>query len=304
HGGYKRQRLHVRGKAAPTTTTERPFIRVWNSFVRSVQPNFSLRNLTNPLVNLFNDGTANIIETPPVFVQSIDPEEQQQFQNVEVDRPQSSNKKKRKRRKQQKRRPVIDSEEFYDPYDYYGAPPAQPSLLPQAQPMFFFDTNSGSYYGVQRFRPEDFDDQRNYYNQFYGSGLQSQSNEENGEEPEMEDEEPTPLAKLNTKKVTLLRPLTLLVQTTDDKNDVNAAAVEESASTEDNTTTEPSAGDSEDAEASYSSLSESMRNALGTYMRDDHLNRQRQRHEVSAAAESSVSVTPRHRHGYFRLRAW
>ncbi|XP_022209439.2 uncharacterized protein LOC111065526 [Drosophila obscura] len=287
-GGYRRRSVHGLGKAAPTTTTERPLVRVWNSFIRSVQPSFSLRNLTNPLANFFNDGSTNIIETSPVFLQSLD-EDLDPKPEDPTPEVQSSKKRKRKHRKQQKRRPAYDSQEYDDSYDYYAPP------LPPAQPMFFYDTNSGSYYGVQRFSPEDF--QTNYYNRFDPSS-------------EREPQEPTILGKINTKKITLLRPLPLSAAGTVDASDSanqNEDVFDENNLNDNTALTDSTsygiAEDDDDA-TSHSPLSKSMRNALGTYMRDDQRNRQRQRQSernggVTAVSEAGAKVSPRHRNRYF-----
>ncbi|XP_001358086.4 uncharacterized protein [Drosophila pseudoobscura] len=292
-GGYRRRRIHdIQGKAAPTTTTERPLVRVWNSFIRSVQPSLSWRNLTNPLANFFNDGSANIIETSPVFLQSLDEDLDPQPESPTPE-SQSSKKRKRKRRKQQKRRPAFDAQE-YDPYDYYAPP------LPPAEPMFFYDTNSGSYYGVQRFSPQDF--QANYYNHFDPAS-------------EGEPQEPTVLGKINTKKIALLRPLPLSAVGTVDASDSanqNEDTDDEIDSNDSTALTDATSygiGEEDDDAASQSPLSESMRNALGTYMRDDQPNRQRQRQSgrnggVTAISDSGAKVSPRNQNRYYSLRAW
>ncbi|XP_017074574.1 uncharacterized protein LOC108110163 [Drosophila eugracilis] len=308
-GGYRRRYVHSLAKAAPTTTTERPLVRVWNSFVRSVQPAFSFRNLTNPLANFFNDGSANIIETSPVYLHSYDDEQELQNEEPAPAVPQNSNKRKRKRRKQQKRRPVYDSEEnddAYSPYDPYFIPPPPP---PSAQPMFFYDTNSGSYYGVQRFSPQDF--QANFYNN-YNNQAESEA-EEMVSEPEVES---PAVRRLGTRKVTLLRPLHLssakgqppskLAEVskpvTSNENEDTVEEIDSSA---------PSSATSNDEDdgdiATHSPLSESMRNSLGTYMRDDRHTRQRQRlaSDGAGAFDSSAKVSPRHHQRHlFRLGAW
>ncbi|SPP83099.1 uncharacterized protein LOC117585386 [Drosophila guanche] len=295
-GGYRRRQLTGYGKARSTTTTERPLVRVWNSFIRSVQPSFSLRNLTNPLANFFNDGSTNIIETTPVFLQAVDEDQELKLEEP-IPEQQSSKKRKRKRRKQLKRRPSYDSQEYDDPYEYY----APPLPAPPAQPMFFYDTNSGSYYGVQRFSPQDF--QPNYYNGFDPS-------------PEIEPQEQPILGKINTKKITLLRPLPLSspevqspVSTVDASDSANQSEeVVDDDSSSDSTpladATTHSIGEGDNDAPKPAPLSESTRNALGTYMRDDQRSRQRQRHSernggVTTVSEAGAKVTPRHRKRYF-----
>ncbi|XP_017048876.1 uncharacterized protein LOC108093366 [Drosophila ficusphila] len=306
-GGYRRRYVNSLGKAAPTTTTERPFIRYWNSFVRSVQPSFSFRNLTNPLANFFNDGSSNIIESSPVYLQSYDEQEQQLDEPNPVASP-NSNKRKRKRRKQQKRRPAYESEEnddAYAPYDPYFVPPPPP---PHAQPMFFYDTHSGSYYGVQRFSPQDF--QANFYN------FNAQQNEQEEVESEPEEEAPV-VRRLSSRKVALLRPLPL----SSIKSQVPAKLVEvskpekfnENEQTDDETESNapsnaPADDEEDDADIEpNSSLSESMRNTLGTYMRDDRHTRRRQMlaSDGAGAHDSDAQVSPRNQQRrVFRLDAW
>ncbi|KAH8383118.1 hypothetical protein KR009_006923, partial [Drosophila setifemur] len=311
-GGYRRRNVYAYGKAAPTTT-ERPLVRVWNSFVRSVQPTFSFRNLTNPLANFFNDGSANIIETSPVALQSYDEQEQElQLEEPYPVAPSNSNKRKRKRRKQQKRRPVYDSEEFRDPYDPYF--PQSPPLSP-AQPMYFFDTNSGNYYGVQRYSPLDFQ------NNFYPYPNQQQAG--SGEEESQQTEDLPLVRRLGPRKVTLLRPLTSAQRQSQSQSvevieqkptnesegaeeEENESELNDSTATSDPTSSDATGEDDSDI-PTHSPLSESMRNTLGTYMRDDRHNRQRQRKAGVGPAvfDSAAKDSPRyHPRRVFRLGAW
>ncbi|XP_017017433.1 uncharacterized protein [Drosophila kikkawai] len=310
-GGYRRRYVHGLGKAAPATTTERPLVRVWNSFVRSVQPAFSFRNLTNPLANFFNDGSANIIETSPVLIQSYDEEQELPYEEPAPLTSPSSSKRNRKRRKQLKRRPVYDSDESEDPYgsyEPYYAPPPHPA---HPQPMFFYDTNSGSYYGVQRFSPQDF--QASFYH--YPDQQQGEL-----EQDENEQEEPAVMRRLGHRKVTLLRPLPVSPPKTPSAAKLTELS-EPEATNESEDTIEETESDSDDSSASadattgedesdmatHSPLSESMRNALGAYMRDDRHSRQRQRQtsEGAGAFDAEAKVSPRlHPRRFFRLGAW
>lgn len=307
-GGYRRRYIHSLGKAAPTTT-ERPLVRVWNSFVRSVQPAFSFRNLTNPLANFFNDGSTNIIETSPVYLQSYDEDQELQFEEPAQVASQATKKRKRKRRKQQKRRPSYDSAEnddAYSPYDPYFVPPSPPR---SAEPMFFYDTNSGSYYGVQRFSPQDFQ------SNFYGSFIIPPPREAEDVEGEHEEEAPV-MRRLGTRKVTLLRPLPLLsakgqsltklLEVSKPEHPIeneDAAEETDSSAPSDAPTSDDDDGDVE----AHSPLSESMRNTLGTYMRDDSHTRQRQRlaSDAAGANDSAAKVSPRHHQRHLaRLSSW
>ncbi|XP_070853185.1 uncharacterized protein [Drosophila suzukii] len=308
-GGYTRRYVHSLAKANPEPTTERPLVRVWNSFVRSVQPSFSFRNLTNPLANFFNDGSANIIESSPVYLQTYDDDQELQHEEPAPVASQSSNKRKRKRRKQQKRRPIYDAEEdddAYSPYNHYYAPPPPPS---SAEPMFFYDSNSGNYYGVQRFSPQDF--QARFYNNFHDQ--QQSEPEEVDSEPE---EDTSVVRRLSNRKVTLLRPLPLsTVKSSSPAKSIevskpetanqNEDIVEEPDSSAPNDTT---TNDEDDGDiATHSPLSESMRNTLGTYMRDDRHTRQRQRlaSDGAGALDSEAKVSPRHsQRRLFRLATW
>ncbi|XP_020799486.1 uncharacterized protein LOC110177209 [Drosophila serrata] len=310
-GGYRRRYVHGLGKAAPTTTTERPLVRVWNSFVRSVQPAFSFRNLTNPLANFFNDGSANIIETSPVLIQSYEDDQELPYEESAPVASQSSSKRKRKRRKQLKRRPVYDSDESedpYGPYEPYYAPPPHPA---HTQPMFFYDTNSGSYYGVQRFSPQDFQSSFYHYpNQQHGEA----------EQGEIEQEKPAVMRRLGNRKVTLLRPLPVSAPKAPSPAKLTEFS-EPGTTNESDDTIEDTENDSDDSSASgdstigeeennmatHSPLSESMRNALGAYMRDDRHSRQRQRQtsEGAGAFDAEAKVSPRsHPRRFFRLGAW
>nr|XP_043068400.1 uncharacterized protein LOC108128942 [Drosophila bipectinata] len=308
-GGYTRRYVHNLGKAAAAPTTERPLVRVWNSFVRSVTPSISFRNLTNPLANFFNDGTANIIETSPVVLQAYDDEQNSHQEEPYPVVQESSNKRRRKRRKQQKRRPTFGSEEYGDPYNPYDPYFTQSPPLSPEQPMFFYDTNSGNYYGVQRYSPQDF--QANFFNSFHA---------QDEAEPEVESpaEQIPVLRKLSTRKVTLLRPLPLssakvqsqshLAETVQPEPTNSNEEVAEESDLNDSTATSDAPTSEDDGEIdSQSPLSESMRNSLGAYMRDDHHTRQRQRQSgiEGRVFDSSAKVSPRNQQRrYFRLGAW
>lgn len=323
-GGYnRRRRLRVRGKAAPTTTTERPFVRVWNSLIRSVQPNFGLRNLTNPLVNLFNNGNANFIETVPLQAQSYaETQDTQQKPPSQTATTKNPNKRKRKRRKQQKQRPSYDSvEQLDDPYDpYYSSDYLRLSLAhqqQQQQPMFYYGPNLGSYYDTRRLQAlndyaalNDYtSSQVGYYDPLFDAGSAPIDDQE------LEYASDEELGKLNTKKLTVLRPLSLTIKLpsntdTNDESEVNdnAAADEvvndvanDENDVEASVGNKPEDGSSSTAnEIATAALSESMRNALGTYMRDDPENRQRQRQsEKPAETETPAVERPRQRHHLF-----
>ncbi|EDW67679.2 uncharacterized protein [Drosophila virilis] len=293
--GLKRNHnLAGQAKAAPSTTTERPFLRVWNSFLRSVQPNFGLQNLTNPLVNLFNNGNTNIVETLPVqAVYTDEHEDELQQQQSSTSGTQSANKRKRKRRKQQKRRPVYDSQEQDDPYDYYGAPLTV--SLPQHQPMFYYGPSD--YYGMRRLQHYN---QPNYYDQYFEDNLQAEGDAQDAAEES--------LGELNAKKYTVLRPISLAIKLPseelsaetilDESNDDNLANEDEDENY--GVDTEGGVGSAAtDATNDDHELSESMRNALGAYMRDDHRNRQRQRQsDTHKEMGAPAKVKPRKHQRY------
>ncbi|XP_064551099.1 uncharacterized protein LOC135437165 [Drosophila montana] len=295
----KRNRnLPGQAKAAPSSTTERPFLRVWNSFLRSVQPNFGLHNLTNPLVNLFNNGNTNIIETLPVqavYTDELDEELQQQQSSTSG--TQSANKRKRKRRKQQKRRPIYDSQEQDDPYNYYGAP--LPVSLPPHQPMFYYGPSD--YYGMRRLQHyNDYAPQPNYYDQYFEDNLLVEDDAQDAAEEN--------LGKLNANKYTVLRPISLAIKLPSDELSVGTTLDESidhnSANENEDETyginTEGGVGSAAtDATNDDHELSESMRNALGTYMRDDHRNRQRQRQsDTHKKMGAPAKVKPRKHQRY------
>ncbi|XP_051862864.1 uncharacterized protein LOC127565944 [Drosophila albomicans] len=300
-GGYRRgQGRRVRAKAASTvtTTTQRPIVRVWNSFVRSVQPNFGFRNLTNPLTNLFNNGNANIIETVPLQAIYNDQKEQEQQQELEQDdseaTTQSPSKRKRKRRKQQKRRPVYDSaEQDDDPYGYYGGS-SLPIALPHQQPMYYYP-NLENYYDLRRLQAyNDYAQHASYYDPSY-----YEESPVEDEQPQYESEEN--VRKLNGKKYAILRPLALAIKVPN--NDASVAAIDEVLDDDRLATNDEDAANEADVVAtegasddSASTLSESMRNAIGTYMRDDQRNRERQRQAEKVEAQGIAKIRPRNRH--------
>lgn len=303
-GGYNRhRRLRGRGKAAPTTTTERPFVRVWNSLIRSVQPNFGLRNLTNPLVNLFNNGNANFIETVPLQAENFaDSQDSQQKPQSPIATTRNPNKRKRKRRKQQKQRPTYDSvEQIDDPFDYYGPDYMRLSLVQQQQPMFYYGSNLGSYYDTRRLQAlNDYNHQIGYYDPQFAAGSDTTD--------ELDYTSGGELGKLNTKKITVLRPLALAVKLssndpttvdseTNTKEGADDAAIVVASNDDD---VDVSVGDKPEGsnssipnDISIAGFTGSMRNALGTYMRDDLENRQRQRQSENKVDTKTSIERPR-----------
>ncbi|KAH8381745.1 hypothetical protein KR093_011520, partial [Drosophila rubida] len=235
-----------------------------------------------------------------------DPNEQQQHQEPEQGESaattQSPSKRKQKRRKQQKRRPAYDSlEQDDDPFDFYGSS-ALPIALPHQQPMYYYGPHLDSYYDLRRLQAyNDYAQQASYYDPYYEEGESQYTNEEN-------------VRKLNGKKYALLRPLALAIKmpnseaaplTILDVNDDNAAN-DEDAIIDDVTTESGDAGAVESADQSVANedsasmvLSESMRNAIGTYMRDDQRNRQRQRQgEKKVEALGLAKIKPRNWHSF------
>ncbi|XP_043070732.1 nuclear control of ATPase protein 2 isoform X2 [Drosophila grimshawi] len=308
--GYNRRRqLPGQGRARGTTTTERPLIRVWNSFLRSVQPNFGLHNLTNPLVNLFSNGNANIIETLPLRTelyndeQATAEEEEEQQQQPEQS---TASKRKRRRRKQQKRRPVFESEEQTDyPYDYYGD-----NTLPMPS-LYYYHPHD--YYGLRRLQNyQDYAQPASYYHPYF-----VEQNAVNEEETDSEYTSTDNLGKLNTKKkVAVLRPLSLAFalpaaeQNTANKHVASSAEANENEDEDEDDSflvvgskPEVNVGRIANEDRSTATLSESARNALGTYMRDDIQTRQRQRHseqqlKVDGASEKAKPRQRQHQEHY------
>lgn len=282
-------------------------MRVWNSLIRSVQPNFGLRNLTNPLVNLFNNGNANFIETVPLQAENFsDSQDSQQKPQSPIATTRNPNKRKRKRRKQQKRRPNYDSvEQIDDSFDYYGSDYLRLSLLQQQQPMFYYGSNIGSYYDTHRLQAfNDYNHQVGYYDPLFAAGTDTT------DEQELDFTSDGELGKLNTKKFTVLRPLALAVKLSSNeptaeseantKEGADDAAIVEASNDDD---ANASVGDTPEGsnssipnDISIAAFSESMRNALGTYMRDDLENRQRQRQSENKVDTKTSIERPRQRH--------
>lgn len=262
--------------------------------MRSVQPNFGLRNLTNPLVNLFNYGNANVIETVPLQAQLYGDDQEDEQDQSEVP-TENSNKRKRKRRKQQRRRPIYDSSEQDDSNDYYGSSLPLP-LRTRQQPMYYYGPNVDRYYDLRRLQAyNDYANQASYYQQYYEDGPSEE------EQPEYTAEETL------GKKYTVLRPLRLAIKVS---NSDSPAAIELDEENDESLLANDAANENDDApevvddsssmqDDSTSTLSESMRNAIGTYMRDDQRNRQRQRQsEKQVEAISSAKSKPRNRHSF------
>lgn len=134
-------------------------------------------------------------------------------------------------------------------------------------------------------------------------------------EGEHEEEAPV-MRRLGTRKVTLLRPLPLLsakgqsltklLEVSKPEHPIeneDAAEETDSSAPSDAPTSDDDDGDVE----AHSPLSESMRNTLGTYMRDDSHTRQRQRlaSDAAGANDSAAKVSPRHHQRHLaRLSSW
>lgn len=290
-------------------------MRVWNNLIRSVQPNFGLRNLTNPLVNLFNNGNANFIETVPLQAENFaDSQDSQQKPQSPIATTRNPNKRKRKRRKQQKQRPIYDSvEQIDDPFDYYGSDYLRLSLVQQQQPMFYYGPNIGSYYDTRRLQAlNDYNHQVGYYDPQFVAGADTT------DEQELDYTSGDELGKLNTKKITVLRPLALAVKLpsnvpstaeseTNTKEGADDATIVVASNDDD---ADASVGDKPEGsntsipnDISIAAFSESMRNALGTYMRDDLENQQRQRQsENQVDTKTSIEKPRQWQHLLFTAR--
>ncbi|KAH8310700.1 hypothetical protein KR044_002617 [Drosophila immigrans] len=235
--------------------------------------------------------------------------EQEQQQDLEQDEAaattQNPSKRKRKRRKQQKqRRPAYDAlEQDDDPYDYYRGS-ALPIALPQQQPLYYYGQNLDGYYDLRRLQAyHDYAQQPTYYDPSYYE-----------ESPSAEEQPEENVRKVNGKKYAVLRPLALaikmpnsdapvVIDVIDDANDDDdrLAANDEDAAVADDDVTNANADASEgetvtteDSASGSTVLSESMRNAIGTYMRDDQRNRQRQRQaEKKVEALGLAKIKPR-----------
>ncbi|KAH8417746.1 hypothetical protein KR222_005284, partial [Zaprionus bogoriensis] len=237
---------------------------------------------------------------------------QEQKQQTPPATTQNPNKRKRKRRKQQKRRPVYDSLDQDDAtYDYYAS--ALRLSMAQQQPMFYYGPDIGSYYDSQRLQA--FNDyassQPSYYNPLFADSAPVEEHEE-----ELQFNSDENLGKLNTKKVTVLRPLGLTIKLP--ANDQPSALInsdteeilanEEPDNEEVNASLSNPNADSDSASVDdddgSAALSASMRNEIGTYMRDDLENRERQRQSEKQVepATSAVEKPRQHQHFLFAAR--
>lgn len=266
-------------------------------------------------MNLFNNGNANFIETVPLQAENFaDSQDSQQKPQSPIATTRNPNKRKRKRRKQQKQRPIYDSvEQIDDPFDYYGSDYLRLSLVQQQQPMFYYGPNIGSYYDTRRLQAlNDYNHQVGYYDPQFVAGADTT------DEQELDYTSGDELGKLNTKKITVLRPLALAVKLpsnvpstaeseTNTKEGADDATIVVASNDDD---VDASVGDKPEGsntsipnDISIAAFSESMRNALGTYMRDDLENQQRQRQsENQVDTKTSIEKPRQWQHLLFTAR--
>ncbi|XP_018802521.1 PREDICTED: uncharacterized protein LOC108977355 isoform X2 [Bactrocera latifrons] len=129
-------------KSSPTTT-QRPFIRYWNNFIRNIRvpvPTISW-NMTNPLVNLFNAGYTNVIDTP---VGNYD------HRNTKRKRSKKTHDTKSKHSKKHKYTQAHDDDgDTYQAVSYNGyAAPYTHDYDPH-KVVYFYDPSTGQYYKMQ-----------------------------------------------------------------------------------------------------------------------------------------------------------
>ncbi|XP_039947518.1 uncharacterized protein LOC120766214 [Bactrocera tryoni] len=155
-------------KSSPTTT-QRPFIRYWNNFIRNIRvpvPTISW-NMTNPLVNLFNAGYTNVIDTPVG-----------NYNNRNTKRKRRKKTHTHSDTKHKYTQAYDDDEETYQSVSYNGyATPYTHDFEPQ-KAVYFYDPSTGQYYKMQT----------PYVNSYTLSESQQQQLDDAEEEEEQMDE--------------------------------------------------------------------------------------------------------------------
>lgn len=140
------RRAPSRYQKSHPTTTERPFVRYWNNFIRNIRvpvPTITW-NMTNPLVNLFNAGYTNVIDTPVG-----------NYNHKNTKRKRSKNTRKhantkaKHSKKHKHTHAYDDDEETYQADDYNGyAAPYTLDLNPN-KIAYYYDASTGQYYKLQ-----------------------------------------------------------------------------------------------------------------------------------------------------------
>ncbi|XP_053970019.1 uncharacterized protein LOC128871889 [Anastrepha ludens] len=300
-------------KASPTTT-ERPFIRYWNNFVRNIRlpvPSISW-NMTNPLVNLFNAGATNVIDSPV----------------GNYNRRRTKRKRSKSTRKQTKKRkhtPTIYEGEENDTYQTSGGyggyeEPFTVKFDPR-KTLYFYDASTGQYYNIRK-------TQTQYLNIYAPNEQQQQQLDEVEEQEEEEVEEPDiqaesiapqiepptmetgnestefshePMEQINE------QPILSDSQEVQDSAEVEIIPpeVENIDESEEQTLVGQPFDDIQLSKQQNAKNVEMLRNSIGTYMSDDRLNRMRQRTSTKhkpKAVRSRVKSQPRTKLTYYVLQ--
>ncbi|XP_054726739.1 uncharacterized protein LOC129236394 [Anastrepha obliqua] len=275
---------------ATLTTTERPFIRYWNNFVRNIRlpvPSISW-NMTNPLVNLFNAGATNVIDSPV----------------GNYNRRRTKGKRSKSTRKQTKKRkhtPTIYEGEENDAYQTAGGyggyeEPFTVKFDPR-KTLYFYDPSTGQYYNIRK-------TQTQYLNIYAPTEQQQQQQLDDIEEQEEEEvEEPDGQAASITPQI---EPPTM--ETSNESTESSHEPMEQineqpilsdSQKVQDSAEVEiipPEVENIDELEEQtldghpFDDIQlskqqnvknvEMLRNSIGTYMSDDRLNRMRQRTSI------------------------
>ncbi|CAD6993830.1 unnamed protein product [Ceratitis capitata] len=309
-------------KSSPITT-ERPFIRYWNNFVRNIRvpvPSITW-NMTNPLVNLFNAGVTNVIDTP--------------VGNYNRGGSKRKRSKSTKSKNSKKRKPIhtdydVDEDETYQAVSYggYGEPYADD--YDPRKIMYFYDASTGQYYKMQT----------QYVNSYALAEQQlqqQQQQQQNDDDDEAELQEADEIEAIEGHVAMVdaqIEPPTAesVNESNENENETAQHADEEEEALSDGEEGRDSGeveiipadmeifDDSAEEQTTHKQqlveqtksnkskrvkIVEELRNSIGSYMRDDHFNRMRQRAKakpIPQTLRSSLKARPRRKFTYYLLQ--
>nr|XP_036217145.1 uncharacterized protein LOC118680633 isoform X2 [Bactrocera oleae] len=310
----KERRVAHRHQNSNPTTTQRPFIRYWNNFIRNIRvpvPTISW-NMTNPLVNLFNAGYTNVIDTP---VANSNHQSKKRKRSKKIRKHSDT---KTKHSKKQKHTDAYDDvDETYHTVSYNGyATPYTLDFDPH-KVIYYYDPSTGQYFKMQT----------PYVNSYTQPELQQQQSDDSDEEPEELIDESVEQEETETAQI---EPPTMeaAAEISETENEEIPQAVEEEALSD----VEEVSGevelipadmenfdDSEEVQTPVKQLMEAtkmskpkniksveeLRNAINAYMLDDRFNKMRQQANTAQRYKmlrNRVKPHPKQTFTHYRLQ--
>ncbi|XP_017476454.1 PREDICTED: uncharacterized protein LOC108366536 isoform X1 [Rhagoletis zephyria] len=293
------------------TPTQRPFINYWNNLVQNIRlPVPYIRwNMTNPLVNLFNAGATNVIDTP---VGNYNKRNTKRKRNKKTRTQQDMLTKRTKKPKYTNSAYEGEDEQMYQTTSYndYEVP---------YKTLYFYDARTGQYYKMQNLHTN------NYLSAYNPAKQQPQ------QPYEFEEEEGTAEQPVRHEVAAQIEPPTAeasvesnnsddeaMQETSEEETLPDSQEAKESEEVEvippdieisDESKEEPTLGRQSDLIKQTKQHKvkniEKLHNSLAAYMKDDHFNRMRQRANTklsSGAKQNKEKSLPRKKFAYYILQ--